>query len=379
MTERERKEVGINAGREIRVNFEQVSTETLITDTQSVEAYQRRREWEQNRAKKELILLDTCSDSRIITPNPKQSVVIRSISAGRDLEPFSPLLKHPSVKAIHILGHHAGIEVIDGEAPRGCGGLAVKEKQLQGSKAHSDVEKWVAKNVCHSDSLLVAIDKAKQALLHTNKDTLVSTEDHLDGSIFPMLLIKDTNFGIRNYDPSYTYSNGIPVLPSEQIDNSPFADYLNEYYEKQFPELFYFSEHNRKSLEVQNPHMLMITTNIRPPEVCYPQTTGKPNTVFVETLARTKNRALGDKVEIQPKDIENVIDQAEYPVSHFSNLKTVYIETGDIDQSRRVATKMFERPWFVQWFGKENKKIIVSATRAGLIEEIYNFRPQYYY
>ena len=377
MNEQDPRQVGVNAGREIRVNFEGVSTETLITDNQSAEAYQRRREWEQNRQKGELILLDTCSDSRIIIPNPTFSVVIRSISAGRDLEPFSPLLKHPSVKAIHILGHHAGNEVIDSEAPRGCGGLAVKEKQLGGRQPLSDVENWVARYVCHSDSLLVAIDKAREALTHTNKDILVSTQDHLDHTIFPMRLIKDTDIGIGNYDPSYTYSNGIPVLPSEQIDNSPFRQYFSQYYERQFPSLYSFSEHNRESLQIQNPHTLLITTNIRPPEVSYPQTTRNPNSVFVETLARTKNKALEDKVEISTKDIENVIDQSEYPVSHFSNLSTVYVETGDIEQSRRVAAKMFERPWFVEWYGKGDKKIIVGAVRAGLIEQIYNFKPQY--
>lgn len=375
MQEQENRQVGINAGRETHISFERVSTETLLADNQSLKAYKRRSEWGENRARRELTLLDTCSDSRIVTPNPTQSVVIRSIAAGKDLEPFTPLLNHRSVKNIHILGHHAGTETLEGEPPKGCGGLDVKEKELNGKIPMSDVEKWVSKHVCHSDSLLVALDKTKDALKYANKDILLSTQDHLDHTIYPMKLIRNTNFGLENYDPAEIYRNGIPVLPSEQIDNSPFGQYIKNYYENQFPDLYFFSEHSQKTQKIQNPHLLLITTNIRPPEICLPNTTRKPNSVFVETLARSKNKEMGDKLDIRKKDIEEIIDQAQYPISHFSNLSTVYIETGDLEQSRKVADSFTQRQWFLNWYDSGNKKIIIGSIKAGIIKEISNFKP----
>lgn len=379
MQEQEKRQLGVTAGRETYINFERVSTETLLADNQSIEAYKKRAEWEQNRARRELTLLDTCSDSRIVTPNPTQSVVIRSIAAGRDLEPFSPLLNHPSVKDIHILGHHAGTEALEGEPPKGCGGLAVREKQLNGKPPMSGVERWVSKYVCHSDSLLVALDKTRDALRYTDKDILLSTQDHLDHTVYPMRLMRNTDLGLENYDPANVYRNGIPVLPSEQIDNSPFGQYIKNYYENQFPDLYFFSEHSRKTQEVQNPHLLLVTTNIRPPEVCLPNTTRKPNSVFVETLARLKNRQMGDRVEIRKKDIEEIIDQAQYPISNFPDLSAVYIETGDLEQSRRVADSFIQRQWFIDWYNEGNRKIIVGSIKSGIIREISNFKPELSY
>lgn len=376
MREKEIRQLGVTAGRESQINFERVTTETLLADNQSAEAYRRRSGWMNNRHDKNLTLLDTCSDARLVTPNPTQSVVIRSVAAGRDLEPFTPLLNHGSIRNIHILGHHAGNQVVTGNPPKGCGGLSVKEHLLLGNPS-SDVERWVSEHVCHSDGLYHALNKAKEMVQHAEKtrEILLSTQDHLDHTIFPMIFIPDGEIELENYDRNVIYRQGIPCLSAQQIADTSFLDYFDGYYDSQFPSLFRFAEHNRNTQLDQNPHLIMITTNIRPPEVCLPNTTRRPNSVFVETLARSKNKAMGDEIEINKKDIENVIDQAEYPVTHFSNLRTLYAETGNFDQSQRVADSFFQRPWFDKWYSDGGKQVITGSIRAGIIREISYFKP----
>lgn len=372
------KEIGRSAGGEFYIDREAITVESLLSDNRSPEAEKRRTEWEENRENKRLTLLATCSDARIITPNPTSSVVVRSIAAGRSLEPFGKLISHKSIDNVHIMGHHAGNAVIEGEAPKGCGGLGIKEDQVKHDKVpHSEVEEWVAENVCHPDSLYHAFIKASDVQEFTDKEILLSTQDHLDHTIYPMAgflggLQAPIHYeDFSQYKSSDIYRKGIPSLPSSELIGTSFDDYLKKYYEEQLPKhLFDYSEHDRTSQEVQSPRILLVTTNVRPPEVCYPELTRRPNKVFVETLAREK---INDEIVITDKDIRNVVTQAMYPISHFPKLKTLFIETGDIEQSIKIARAFEERTWFTPWMESKSTQIIIGESKAGKLQDIRKY------
>lgn len=372
-------EQGRQIGGEFYINREAVTIESLLSDNRSPEAEKRRTEWEENRENKRITLLNTCSDARIITPNPTSSVVVRSIAAGRSLEPFGKLISHKSIDNVHIMGHHAGNAVIEGEAPKGCGGLGIKNDQIRHGKIpHTEAEEWVSENVCHSDSLYHAFIKASDVQEFTDKEILLSTQDHLDHTIYPMAGFLESLKAPIHYEDFSQYKSrdiyrlGIPSIPSSELKGSSFEEYLDKYYQEQLPRLLsQYSEHDRTSQEIQNPKMLLITTNVRPPEVCYPNLTRKPNTVFVETLARTK---VNDEIHITDGDIKSVLTQAEIPILHYNNrLTTVYIETGDMAQSLRIAKAFEEKPLFVPWMERKGTQILLGETKAGKLQAIQKF------
>jgi hypothetical protein len=371
-------EQGRNAGGEYYFNREAITVESILEDNRSAEAERRRSEWNENRENKRLTLLNTCSDARIVIPNPTSTAVVRSIAAGRSLEPFGKLISHKSIDNVHIMGHHAGNKVVEGAAPRGCGGLGVKEDQMQHDKVpHSEVEEWVSENVCHSDSLYHAFMKAAETQDYTDKEILLSTQDHLDHTIYPMAgflgslkaPIHYEDFG--QYNSGDIYKSGIPSLPSTELKGTSFEQYLEKYFNEQLPDLLAsYSEHDRTTQEVQDPKLLLITTNVAPSEVLYPNLSRRPNKIFVETLAREK---IQDELIITEKGVKDVISQAQYPISHFTNINTVFIETGDITKSSMIAKRLTDKVWFKPWMERTGTKILVGETKAGKLEDLRKF------
>lgn len=371
-------EQGRYAGGEFYFNREAITVEAILEDNRSSEAEKRRDEWNENRENKKLTLLNTCSDARIVIPNPMSTAVIRSIAAGRSLEPFGKLITHKSVDNVHIMGHHAGNTVTNGVAPRGCGGLGVKEDQMNHGKVpHSEVEEWVSENVCHSDSLYHAFVKASDVQEFTDKEILLSTQDHLDHTIYPMAgflggLKSPIHYeDFSQYNSGDIYKSGIPSLPSSELQGTSFEDYLDRYFNDQLPNLLdSYSEHDRTSQEVQDPRMLLITTNVAPSEVLYPRLSRKPNRIFVETLAREK---IQDELVITDAGVKDVIAQAQYPISHFANINTVFIETGDITKSSIIAKRLTDKAWFQPWMERRGTQIIVGETKAGKLEDLKKY------
>ncbi len=372
-------EQGNQAGIERPFDEPPITVESLRRDNASVEANLRRREWELNRARKQLTLVATCSDARIMTPNPTSTVVIRSIAGGRDLTPFRGLLSHDSIQNILILGHHSGNKSVKGDAPEGCGGLGVRKSQLRNrTETKNEVGRWVEEHVSHYDALKVALDKARQAQGLTNKEIVLATQDHLDHTIFPMAAyLKDLTLpkhirGIdfEAYDPKDLYQEGIPSLPADTFEGTTFDEFMSKYF--RFLQAHYMTPyaHDRTGQETQNPRMLMITSDVRPPEVCYPETAGETNRVFVETLARDK---FDNGVSIPEVDQKNTIAQAEYPVSHFHNMDTIFIVTGNMTESQKFAQRLLDKHWMTDWKERQGTQVIVGETKAGLLRQTEKF------
>ncbi len=374
---RESYSPGKSVGGEFCLPREPISPESLLRDNQSLEADRRRQEWEENRVAKQLTLILTCSDARLFTPNPTSSVIIRSIAAAKPLKSFVGLINHKSIDNVLILGHHSGMSLSKGAPPEGCGGLGVRKNQVKEAKRpRSSVERWVVKNVVHSDVLKQAYAKAKEAQELTGKEILLATQDHIDFTIYPMAaLLEDfrladhmRNVDLTNYDQSQVYAEGIPHLPTGTLRGSSFEAYLAKYDQALATYHAQKFGHDRTAQEIQRPKILWFTTDIRPPEVRCPETTRRPNTSFVITLAREK---LSNGVHILNADIIEAMIQAEYPIHHFGrSIKTIFVETGNYEESRRVAMSLLRKDDVRDWIKTAGIQIIIAETRAGKFTNI---------
>lgn len=353
---------------------EAIAPQMFLEDNRSPEAIAGRAKWEENRRLKRQILTVACSDSRVVLIEPPREIAIRAVSAGIDPEEFLPAIENPNVEAINLMGHHSGKDLKRGEAPSGCGGMGVRKELSTGKTPKADIERWVIEHVEDADPLLHLLSLGKKVLATTEKKMLFSSQDQLDKTVYPIFaylnqLITPASVDLNDFRAEIAYAQGIPHLIRDQLMGSAFDEYLLSYYQERFPKFHSWAEVDTYSQESQNPGIYLVTTNIRPAQVCYPHLSEKPGDMFVTTVPRRKNVAR-DRIEITDEAIENVLCQAQYPISHFSKLLTILIETGDMEQSLRIAGKLKQKSWAIPWFQRSNTQIMIGQIRRGILEDI---------
>src|SRR5258708_4153319 len=94
----------------------------------------------------------------------------------------------------------------------------------------------------------------------------------------------------------------------------------------------------------QDPAALSISTDIRPISLKFPETFSKPGSVFNLRVPRTKSDEGSVQVDTN-EHFREITDQAEYPIAHFGNLNTIFIETGKLDVSGKLARELITQPW----------------------------------
>ena len=377
----ERPDFVRRAGGELLHVREGITPESLYRDNHSPEAKAGRDIWEQTRNK---FLVWTCSDSRVIVPNPTSTMVVRSLGAGIETELFGELVENPDIPGLIILGHHAGTAETGGQKGRtlkGCGAQAVKEDHVQADKTpQSDVEEWVCNHLEHADLINQVTSKAKDALSKIRRPVYIAagSEDHLDGTIELFALFKkgqpeqfalphlgDARLpaSLREYVTGYSAEQFALMHrffgTQTEIDGLPFAQRALAGALRENP-----------TGTTQNPEMLTITTDIRPIEIRYPHT-WKPGRVFQISVPGKKIRTAEDEgILPNQKDIKGVLDQVHYPVGHFSALNTILITTGKLKDSVDIADRLITRPWFEKWIAAGNHQLLVGQIKDGELEEV---------
>lgn len=366
-----------------------ITPQDLLRDNQSDEAKRREKSWEENRGNGKLRAIFTCGDARIWTPSPEKSISVRSIATGGSKKPYEALLNKPSVECIIVLSHHDGDTATPGQRPKGCGGLAAKEN-TNGENHTEGIEDFIEHDVKYPDPIIQALISAEDIASETDKPILAASQDHLSGEIFPIAIFekrgnKKTTIikfgGITDslYNPAEFYANGIPSLPDVLITDQ-FRHFLEE--SKQEVEKLKIDYPNlREKQKMQNPQMVVLSTDIRSMRVRYPKSSEEPGILFKLNLPRKK---VGPKVDIDPKDLIKSLEQIEYPLAHsvknygdssksFSLTDRVFIETGDIKLSERLAQELSEKPWMKEWLHLPNHKIIIAQSNAGTSNDIRYF------
>lgn len=358
----------------------QVTPASLLLDNHSTAATHLLSEWNTRRTQGKLVAVRRCSDSRLVIP-AEMSVgipVIAATTTGEE-ESYTDLYNFRGVNSLVILTHIDGDTVTGDAAPTGCGGLAAKAQNMNGVQG---IERFIGENVDHHDPIVQAWITGLNAAEKTDKPILIATQDHTRGVTYPLagifdggrtiiseLSVKDILF---NYNPERIYQNGIPTL-----DPSILPDTLQEF----------LAENNQLAQELrdtyrdfrtwqktQNPRSLVISTDIRPPQMRYPRLFSLPGTIFEVRVPRSKID--GSKV-VNKADFDEALDQAQYPIAHFNKLRTVIIKTASIEQSAHLAEQAMQRGYVLEWYQKSHDhQIIIAGTTAGRIDNVDYFIPQ---
>lgn len=363
-----------------------LSTDQLMDDNHSDSARNNLRRWDDAKGAGELWVVVGCADSR--AQYPPNIALIVSIAAGGRRSPFSRLLRHPSVQGGVIASHHDGETVttcFDAnncvcETPGGCGGRAAKAANNGGVNiSDSGIGNFVDKHLWSGDLYQQSSIAASFTAERIEKTVLAGSIDHRTLRFHPLLVSMRGGRSVDAAVPNHAimapqhfrhelYQDGLPTLPRNEVpeqylpylaQSDAMADEMNE----RFPDL-------RERQATQNPSVLVLSTDIRPIGARFPVTMNEPGKVFRLSIA---DLSLEGTEMIRPEVLAQTLNQAEYPVAHFSNLDQIYIETKSLPKSLNAATELASQPWMQQWRQDPNHQILLGQVERGRVSQIVNF------
>lgn len=371
-----------------------ITPESLYTDNTSDKAKSLRYIWRENRDAHNLRAIIKCGDSRGITPIPRETVEIGSIATGVDFDYYSGLLSHEafSQRGYFSFGHYDGLKFKIGHMPEGCGGLGAKKEQLATlTQAKSEgIEEFIRNNIGHPDVIVQTCITAARIARKTDRQSIAGIQDHRSGEIRIVGIFsqKDSNYRTAvdpillfqgKYKPEVIYKDGVPSIPDEYLPNET-RNMLSKYNE-QLQELKSRHKDLENEQETQYADMISIDADIKPAGIITPGLTACPNRIFRLNVPRQR---LGNGIHIPPVALDQVLQQAEYPLTQavihssdngsFSRSRTIFINTGDMDQSVKIANQLMEKPYTKVWLTLAETQIIVAQSRMGEIAEIDYFR-----
>lgn len=388
----------------MEVRSEQVRAITPIelrADNHSLESQRLREQWYEARDDGNMLVWWLCGDARLFVPN-QNALILRSIATGGDRKPYRHLLNDQGkVRGIVILNHFRGTadnsldpsKVANGEAPEGCGGLG----ELQRARKNGDdpltcsgIQHFVQTELFHPDVFIQTYTAAGETAVETDIKVLAAAQNHITGTIFPLAVFRDRGKSVESsvpmqrlfegqYDPRRIYENGMPFLTDDSLPDV-FIVAMNQnrrqvaMFRTEFPNL-------PLDQEVQKPHTVAFGDRLKPIQLRYPQTFGKPGTVFrislpIQDLETEKSASF--------RELEAGLDQVEYPISQavanvrnssmpFSSVYNFLIETKNLDISARLAKDAVKRDWMRAWLQLPDRQILIAQMNHGNAERIEVF------
>jgi hypothetical protein len=368
-----------------------ITPDTLLKDNHTETADKLRAEWMENKRAGELYVLDACGDARVRFPRPEEYVTLKSIAAGGLIE--SVIVSNAGTKFAVVASHFDGETFVPGQMPTGCGGLGAKDKALKEKKPTpiKGIGYYIENNIEHPDPLIKALLTANRIAKETGKPCLAVAQDHRTSKIYPFGVFLPGKAPIcainlidqlLGYNPKEMYGNGIP-----ELENSSIPDIFMEFIDAckaQMKELLVNFPNLTEMLRVQNPRMIVLSTEIMSAKIRYPEIAGFPGILFKLHLPRIKN---GTEVSIDPGKLEDVVNQTEYPIQHavdnfekpnepFSKTDRILIETENIDLSRKVALRLAEEEWMGNWLALPEHQMLIAQTQEGITQLIEQFTLQ---
>lgn len=358
-----------------------ITPQTLMADNRSEEAEKGRFAWEEARRQGSLFAIEACADSRTKIPNLEETVLIRSIASAGPVEPYTTLINSRGVGQGIILTHFDGNRAEKGKRPPGCGGLGAKETQLASgaTNATEGVSHYVENQIATADTLIQACLTASAMSEQTDKPILAATQDHLDGTIYPVALYWNQGRArisaipeslLYKYNEAEIYENGIPHLEDSEIPDWP-RRFLraNRLHVQKLYDLY---PNLRQKEATQNPPLAVLTTDIRPFALRYPNLQ-EPGSFFSLSIPRLKD-GISSTIHIPKEELATSLNQMGYPVTNFSRLNTIFIETRNFDKSKAVAEELVQKPWMRPWLQDGGHQILIGETQAGVATRIEVFK-----
>jgi hypothetical protein len=371
----------------IPLRLPEITTEHLLNDNNSYRARERIGEYRLAKLAGNLTDVWFCGDARLMATTALGSRnirPIRTIAAAGQVDPFKYIASHEGSKQAIVLGHFDST-MQSGDGPLiGCGGLLERKKMdLTENFARDTAHGYVKHHVDSPDVVFQTLKSAWRLTEFTNKPILAGLWDHSAYQITPIGLfdrgkrISETIIPIKDIVNNKVRDINIKDI-TEPLD---LEGLLNEElsmllaHNVQIGEHLAFDEAFRSSQKVQNPPLLMITTSVVPIPSRYPSLES-PNTVFKILLPFAKENNKPGQFYLSDKDLEFVISQSHYPISHtikagpgqaFSNTKTILIETPEMRKSLDIANALRKRPWIQNWEG-QGGKIIIAKVKSGITQ-----------
>lgn len=357
-------------------------SELLITDNHSEEAQRNRNNFYDLMNNGQVYIVRRCSDARGNIPE-LNCIDVSSVATGGPQKPYGNMIIHNGIRAIVNLTHYDGTLFRSGKCPSGCGGLGAKEDQMINPPAE-DVKKYGLARYIEAlrspDPLVQSYAVAESIAYHTDKNVLAAIQDHVHGLIFPIAVFMNRGITVHKkvptryllqgqYDQRKIYEEeDIPTLDWNYLPPE-FVDFLElnrrqvDNLEAQYPNL-------HDMLRVQNPEFVLITTEKLAARSRYPKTLQTPGSYFQVHIPRDKSDQV---IHIDPRTIKTAVEQIEYPITHFTNAQTILIETGDLDQSRRIAKTLISKDWVRQWVLSSSNQILIAESRSAKTRRVEVF------
>jgi hypothetical protein len=395
-------------------------------DNHSTDADRGRKEWFDTYGEKGAIIAMFCADARERFAVPPDRIIdVSTIAASGPAEPYAKMLTYPRTRAVVGANHYDGdkfdpAKFSSGESSTliGCGGLGAKAEIENGKpdkKPSGGILKYVDEDIQDKDAVFNSIKNGAFAAALTHVPVLAGVHDHVYGTFTPVAYFNNGEgrhsmdsvvpvsdlLDPRRYDPKTLYGEGLPSLTEDSL-----PDVFKEFLEQQRQHIQQLQEaypNLPEMLRVQNPNYLFITTEKVPTRIRYPHLLREPGSFFQVHIPRGKDAS---GIHIDNDAVDAAIEQAEYPVDHarFSQLHTIIIETGSLEQSSLIAKSLSAArrhidenashdhsdhdhehtvgesniPWIQDWLQRDPaNQILIAQSNSGRTTQISKFTPNY--
>lgn len=378
-----------------------LTPEIFIADNQSELAQATIAEFNENKRGNRLVHAILCGDAREETPNPYTTYSDRRIATGVNLGIAGTILNSQPVRWGIIGPHYDSIESQPGQSPIGCGGLGAKAEIVRNGTEgthHDPLYEFIDGNVINDDLIANSIYYMREltSRAHEGKYVVVAPQDHRTGEMNPILwaeqkrgmlvtyMPSDLKIPIHGrFNPQELYANGMPSMDLGMLPDEAAA-YFEEY-EKYRARLYARKPELVDNKRIQNPSMIIFSTDLRDPKVWLPGLFEDPNTGFRLTVPRRK---VEEDVVIGEKDKHIAFSQAGYVLGHnvenaenpdgaFHSTNTIVAFKASFDRAVEFVEELtsFEQEYATahqrpMWHTLPNRKIIVGETQRGKITRI---------
>lgn len=337
-----------------RIRYTIINKNTLLASNAG--SAQEISRWTERRNAGELFMVYSCSDSRALRIFPgDDSIMYPTIAAvGHDHKEPSRIPHKGKIIATHYP----------------CGGAHGKE--YEHLIPESGLKDYIENRIKDANVVRQALIEAEEASKYSDEPVLAVIVDQQNADIIPIaymqrgkptLIARDPKTGqlASEFNPGEKHSlKGLPRLAMEDV--GVFAEYLQKTQAHAEDLLGNYGDF-QKTQESQNPPILVLDTEENPPlSKRFGELLEIPGIAFRISSEGDRNKAK------QKHHFQTVLNQAEYPLDNFSNLRITLIQANDSNSAREMAKAFLDRPKGRAWLAKPGTELIVVSGKDGIID-----------
>lgn len=348
------------------------------SETDSVRVF--RGEFDEAKVNKRVVVVKRCPDSRLV--DPRLAAVIGAIASGGPNSPFTGALESPYFEVAAAVNHYDGETIRNGGIPAGCGGRDGKRNGI--SQCERGIGRFLDKHVQDDDLIFQTLTAMSHVSFRAGgKSTVGAVVNQRNLVMYPVGFVEGGHaelpspIGLHNLmKPEYfpidrveLYKSGIPTINPALI-HPRLREFLADYRRTQARFTQKYKKYNLHQMQAsQDPDVIFLTSELRPPRDRFPSYFEAPGTYFHVTLA------INDKKQIDEDYLQKeVLDQLDYPFGNFTSSNLI-IETRSIDTSAAIAKRVVESEYAQKWRERKDTVIILLETAQGITYNSDVYKP----